>query len=101
MRLDDAIELQNARQREKNKKEGKPENYNNLTQSNLGRKTIHTLKNKSPVTRMSALAKEIREGKVKTVRPEWIILWVKETGTDFNFIFGAKSIHDKDFERLS
>lgn len=100
MRIEDAIKLQNARQKVKNEKNGKPVNHGCITQSNLGRLTFPNLKKKAPVVRMSTLVKQIRDGDVKTVRPEWIRLWVDTCGVDYNFFFGIKSIHDKDFREL-
>jgi hypothetical protein len=95
VRIEEAIELQKARRRVKNEKEGKPLHEGLISKANLARILWPTHSSGAARTRMSDLI-----SKSKTVRPEWIKLISIETGTDPNFLFGFKSKHDRDYQRL-
>jgi len=95
MRIEDSIALQNARQKIKNKKLGRALNFGCINKANLGRTLFPNLQKKAPLTRMSNLIKES-----KLIRPKWVKIICKECGVDPNFIFGKKSVHDPDFEKL-
>jgi len=95
LRINDAITLQEARQRKKNEVEGKPRNNKVITKANLGRLLFPTHKGRAPLVRMSNLIKG-----VPTFQPQWVHTICKQCKVDPNFLFGIKSEHDKEFKKL-
>lgn len=94
LRIEDCIQLQNWRQRAKNKKDGKQHFHNVLNKATLSRLFWPNNRKKDAPIRMS---KFLKEG--KTFRPEWIEILCRESGVDPNFVFGFPSIHDEDFKK--
>lgn len=96
MKIEEAIKLQNARQRIKNKKNGKPKNYNCINKAKLGRMIWPNQKGKRPLTSMSNLV----NGNTKTIRLMWVYIICRECRVDPNFLFLKQSIHDSDYDDL-
>jgi hypothetical protein len=96
MRIESAIKLQNARQRDKNDMMGRPKNYNCINKAKLGRLIWPDQKGQRPLTSMSNLV----NGNTKTIRVTWVYIICRETGVDTNFLFRKPSVHDEDYERL-
>ncbi len=97
MKIEKSIKFHNARQREKNEKNGKPLNYNLINKAKIGRLIWKDQKGKRPLTSMSSLV----NGRSKMVREEWINLICLKCKVDPNFLFGVESKHDQEFNRLN
>lgn len=83
LKINEAIDLRNALQKEACEKSGKK--FEKLTKANLGR-IIFGGKGKYPLIRMSSLCNG-----TKMVRQEWVEIICKETGIDANFLFDQNS----------
>lgn len=93
MRIEDAIKLQVARQKQKNANAGRPLHKRCLNKSNLGR--ILYPGSKAPGVQISAL---LKSGNIPST--EMLDKVCDATGVDPNFIYGFPSSHDKDFRKL-
>lgn len=96
MRIEESINLQNARQRIKNENLRNPKNHNCISKAKLGRLIWPDQKGKRPLTSMSNVIK----GNTPTIRITWVYLICKHCGVDPNFLYGKPSKHDEDFEKL-
>lgn len=96
MRVKEAIELHNERQRAKNIVSGREETYGFIIKYKMGRHLWPKQKGKSPGVKMSQLI----SGKFKIFKVLWVYIICKLTGVDANFLFRQKSEHDNDFNKL-
>lgn len=96
MRISDAINLQNARQLEKNEKNGKHRTFKFISKAKLGRLIWPDQKGQRPLVSMSSLI----NGNTKTIRVTWVYIISRECGVDTNFLFRKSSVHDEDYNRL-
>lgn len=96
MRIEQAIKLQNARQKIKNDKNGKHETFGFINKAKLGRLIWPDQKGQRPLISMSNLV----NGNTKTIRITWVYIICRECGVDTNFLFRKTSVHDEDYARL-
>ncbi len=95
IRIQDAIKLQNFRQKSKNESKGKPLHVNVLSKANLGRILFPSRKGNGASVAIDRMIKEYKKYEF-----EQIVTICKETGVDANFLFGFESKHDKEFKLI-
>ena len=99
VRVKDSIRLYNSRRVERNEALEKPRHYKLLNIQRLGMLLYgsgDSAKYKSIAVSMNRMI----SGKATSIRIEFIEKMCEELGVDPNFIFGFKSKHDKEFNKL-
>ncbi len=94
MEIKKAIRLQNERQREKNKKNGRPPTEGFVNMAQLARLFWPNQ------TRYQVSMSNLANGKTKTIKKRWVDITCVVCGVDSNFIHGESSRHDIDYNRL-
>lgn len=101
VRIKDGLALYNHRRAHANLALDKPSHYKKLNIQRLGMLLyggeVDTAKYKSIAVSMN----RIISGKATSIRLEFIEKLSDVLGVDPNFIFGRKSIYDKEFDKLN
>lgn len=95
IRIEDAIRLQNFRQRKKNESKGKAMHLNVLSKANLGRVLFPVRKGNGASVAIDRMIKEYKKYEFDQIQTI-----CKECGVDANFLYGHESKHDKEFNLI-